>query len=199
MAIVTRHLLRRSPASSLPFLNPHIHCRSYSSTSGATSHIDHQRNHEFLSPNDYIGSWKPPKDPKEAQSQLAHLRREYALKVKAARKEYIREVEFLKLEKQKKDLARKEALRIANEERKAAKDAEKAAKAKEREVAAEEFRQTLLKERAEKLEHWRMRTQKFEEKKKQKKELLHRQSSLWVSESELEKKALEAIVDSTPL
>ena len=56
-----------------------------------------------------------------------------------------------------------------------------------------------LKERAEKLENWRMKETKREEKKKEKKELLHRKSSLWIDESELEKKILEAIVDTTPL
>lgn len=139
-----RHLLRRSPASSLSFLNPRIHFCNYSASSGTTNHIDHKRNHEFLPPNEFLNSWKSPKDPKEAQAQLARLRREYALKVKAVRKEYIREMEFQKLEKLKKDLARKEALRIANEERKAAKEAERKVKAKEREAAEEEFRQTLV-------------------------------------------------------
>ena len=59
--------------------------------------------------------------------------------------------------------------------------------------------QMQLKERAEKLENWRMKETKREEKKKEKKELLHRKSSLWIDESELEKKILEAIVDTTPL
>ena len=59
--------------------------------------------------------------------------------------------------------------------------------------------QMQLKERAEKLENWRMKETKREEKKKEKKELLHRKSSLWIDESDLEKKILEAIVDTTPL
>ena len=59
--------------------------------------------------------------------------------------------------------------------------------------------QMQLKERAEKLENWRMKETKREEKKKENKELLHRKSSLWIDESELEKKILEAIVDTTPL
>ena len=61
------------------------------------------------------------------------------------------------------------------------------------------FVQMQLKERAEKLENWRMKETKREERKKEKKELLHRKSSLWIDESELEKKILEAIVDTTPL
>ena len=38
-----------------------------------------------------------------------------------------------------------------------------------------------------------------EEKKTEKKELLRRQSSMWIDELELEKRILEAIVDTTPL
>lgn len=56
-----------------------------------------------------------------------------------------------------------------------------------------------LKERAEKLENWKMKEKMREEKKKEKNELLRRQSSLWINEPELEKKVLEAIVDTTPL
>lgn len=56
-----------------------------------------------------------------------------------------------------------------------------------------------LKERAEKLENWKMKEMLREEKKKEKNELLRRQSSLWIDEPELEKKMLEAIVDSKQL
>lgn len=56
-----------------------------------------------------------------------------------------------------------------------------------------------LKERAEKLEYWRMREKRIEEKKKEKNELLCRQSSVWIEETELEKRILEAIVDTTTL
>lgn len=137
---LSRHLLRRAPPLP-PSVNPLLHHRNFSTT---THHIDHQRTQEFLPAENYLNSWKPPKDPKEAQSKLALLRREYAKKVKVVRKKYIREMEFQKLEKLKRDEAKKEALRIANEQRKAAKEAERKAKAKEREVAEEEFRQTLV-------------------------------------------------------
>ncbi|KAK6122808.1 hypothetical protein DH2020_043451 [Rehmannia glutinosa] len=201
-------------------------------------------------PTSYINSWKPSQNPKEAAAQLAFLRLDYARKVKLMRKEYINEMELQRIEKLRKDAARKEALRIANEERKAAKDAKKKAEAIERQAAEEEFRQMLplkiepmllepshlmepnlvspichsppiqeppcflrcpfsidadgntsyrTKERAEKLEYWRMREKKIEEKKKEKNELLRRQSSLWVDESELDKKVFEAVVDTTPL
>lgn len=56
-----------------------------------------------------------------------------------------------------------------------------------------------LKERAEKLEYWRMKTKQVEEKKKEKKEILHRQSSMWIQESELEKRIMSALIDSIPL
>lgn len=50
------------------------------------------------------------------------------------------------------------------------------------------------KERAKKLEYWRMREKQIEEKKKEKNELLRRQSSLWVDESKLMEVVLEAVV-----
>lgn len=56
-----------------------------------------------------------------------------------------------------------------------------------------------LKERAEKLEYHKMREKKIMEKKKEKNELLRRQSSIWIDEVELEKKISNAILDSTPL
>ena len=54
-----------------------------------------------------------------------------------------------------------------------------------------------LKERAEKLEYHKMRENKSMEKKKEKTELLRRQSSIWIDEPQLEGKILEAIVAST--
>ncbi|XP_047317276.1 UPF0329 protein ECU05_1680/ECU11_0050 [Impatiens glandulifera] len=170
-------------------------------TSDVQSHGRHHRsvNHEFLPPNDFLNSWKAPKDPKEAIRKLALLRRDYAKQVKEIRKGYILEMELLRLEKQRKDDARKEALRIANEERKKEKAATKKALAAEREAADEQLRQTLEKERTEKLDYWRSREKKVQERKKEKKELLHKQSSLWIDESELAKRILEATIDSSTL
>ncbi|KAK6122875.1 hypothetical protein DH2020_043401 [Rehmannia glutinosa] len=192
---LSRHLLRPRPSNSAV-----IRHFSTSPTSTAYESPASRRNQqEFLPPTSYINSWKPSQNPKEAAAQLAFLRRNYARKVKLMRKEYINEMELQRIEKLRKDAARKEALRIANEERKAAKDAKKKAEAIERQAAEEEFRQMLTKERAEKLEYWRMREKKIEERKKEKNELLRRQSSLWVDESELDKKVFEAVVDTTPL
>lgn len=56
-----------------------------------------------------------------------------------------------------------------------------------------------LKERAEKLENWKMKEKLKKEMKKDEKELLRHKSSMWIDEQELEKKILEAIVDTTPL
>lgn len=56
-----------------------------------------------------------------------------------------------------------------------------------------------MKERAEKLEAWRMTGKRREEKKKEKEELLHAQSSLWIEPKELEKKITETLFDSTSL
>ena len=44
-----------------------------------------------------------------------------------------------------------------------------------------------------------MKVKVHEEKKTEKKELLCQQSSMWIDELELEKRILEAIVDTTPL
>lgn len=72
------------------------------------------------------------------------LRRQYAKQVKEVRKEYIQEMEVQRIEKMRKDEAKKEALRIANEERKAAKLEAKKVQAAERLVAEEEFRRMLV-------------------------------------------------------
>ncbi|KAJ0093384.1 hypothetical protein Patl1_26023 [Pistacia atlantica] len=160
---------------------------------------NHQQTHQFLAPNSFLGSWEAPKNPKEAEKKLALLRREYAKQVKETRKVYIEEMEMLRLEKQRKDEAKKEALRLANEERKKLKAEAAKVRAEERRIALEEFRQVLSKERAEKLENWRMKEKARVEKKKEKEELIRRQSSVWVDENKLEKKILEAIMDTTPL
>ncbi|XP_010532773.1 PREDICTED: golgin subfamily A member 6-like protein 22 [Tarenaya hassleriana] len=162
-------------------------------------HRHHQETHKFLEPECFIGSWKAPTDPEEAQKRLAQLRRDYAKKVKAVRKEYIHEVEMLRIEKQRKEEARMQAMRVANEERRRLKVEAAKLRAEERKIAEEEFRKTLMKERAEKLENWRMKERAREENKKEKQELLRRQSSLWVEHNELEKKILEAIVDVSSL
>ncbi|KAL6960170.1 hypothetical protein U1Q18_047000, partial [Sarracenia purpurea var. burkii] len=56
-----------------------------------------------------------------------------------------------------------------------------------------------LKERTEKLEYWRMKEKLVKEKKKDKNELVRRQSSVWIEEADLEKKLLEVIVDTIHL
>ncbi|XP_042023562.1 mitogen-activated protein kinase kinase kinase kinase 4-like [Salvia splendens] len=108
-------------------------------------------------------------------------------------------MELQRIEKLRKDTARKEALRIANEERTLAKDAKKKAEAIERQAAEQEFRQMLMEEREEKLEHWRMREKKIEEQKKEKKEILHRQSSKWIDEPDLVKRAMNNAFGNLPL
>lgn len=139
-------LLLRSPRSSqtLKTLIPQTshHLRRFSAAQSHHNH--HQHNHKYLSPSDFINSWDPPRNPKEAQSKLAALRRQYAQQVKEIRKEYIQEMEMQKIEKQRKDEAKKEALRIANEERKAAKMEAKKIKAAERQLVEEELRKTLV-------------------------------------------------------
>ncbi|GMH08036.1 hypothetical protein Nepgr_009876 [Nepenthes gracilis] len=161
----------------------------YSSTVAPSSaadkpshHNDHKRNHVYLSPNDFIGSWEPHKNPKQAESNLAQLRRDYARQVKELRKQYICEMELQRQEKLRKDEARREEIRREREERKKSKAAAAEARAAERKAFEEDFRQTLLKEKTEKLEYWRTREKERKEKKIEKKQLLHRQSSMWIDE-----------------
>ncbi|EOA14044.1 hypothetical protein CARUB_v10027179mg [Capsella rubella] len=168
-------------------------------TAEATHHRHHQETHNFLEPESYIGSWEAPNNPKDAERKLAKLRREYAKKVTVYRKEYIHEIEMLRVEKQRKDEARLLAERAANEERRRLKAEAAKVRAEERKIADEEFRQTLMKERAEKLEVWKMMNKKREEKIKERKKLLHEQSSLWIDQKELEKKITVALVDTAVL
>ncbi|KAJ4751586.1 stress response NST1-like protein [Rhynchospora pubera] len=154
---------------------------------------------DLQKPCEFLGSWTPPSDPRVAQANLERLRRAYGKQVRQLRKEYAHEVEMLRVEKQMKDDARREAVRIASEERKKAKAAAAQTRAAEREAFLEEFRQTLMKERAEKLEYWRKKEKLNQEKKAEKRELLRKQSSVWVSDHNLESRILEAIVVTTPL
>lgn len=146
-----------------------------------------------------MGSWTPAADPREADARLQRLRRDYARQVKQLRREYAYEMELQRQEQQRKDDARREAARLANEARKAAKAAAAQTRAAEREAFQEEFRQTLLNERAEKLESWRAKEKMRKQKKTEERELLHRQSSMWISEENLEDRIVEAMVDTRPL
>ncbi|KAK7267930.1 hypothetical protein RIF29_20611 [Crotalaria pallida] len=161
--------------------------RQFSTSAKPSHHNNHHDNHKYLEPNSFLGSWQAPRNPKEAEARLALLRREY---VKEVRKEYVREMELMALEKQRKDKARREALRVANEERRKLKAEAAKVRAQERQIAQQQFHETLLKERAAKLECWRMQIQKHSEKKTEKKELLRKQSSIWIDEADLEKKIL---------
>ncbi|MQM00247.1 hypothetical protein Taro_032977 [Colocasia esculenta] len=158
--------------------------------------------HDYAKPSAFLRSWKSPPpttDPAEAQKKLALLRREYEKQVKQLRRQYAYEMELQLQERLRKDEARREAARVANEERKAAKAAAAEVAAAERKVFEEEFRQTLLKERAEKLESWRSKVELQEKKRGEKTELLHRQSSMWIDDNELDKRITEALIDTTQL
>ncbi|KAK7394144.1 hypothetical protein VNO78_14663 [Psophocarpus tetragonolobus] len=151
--------------------------------------------HSFLSANSFLGSWEGRRDPKEAEAKLARLRRDYAKQVKEVRKQYIGEMEAIKMEKVRKDLALRQTLILANQERLILKAQASHLRAQQRHIQREHFRLTLLKERAEKLENWRMKVKMHEEKKAEKKELLRRQSSKWIDESNLEKKVVDSMVN----
>lgn len=55
-----------------------------------------------------------------------------------------------------------------------------------------------MKERAEKLEYWRMRQNQIQKKKNEKKDLLRRESSNWVDESDLVKVATNSVLGKVP-
>ncbi|XLT10082.1 hypothetical protein HN51_055875 [Arachis hypogaea] len=103
-------------------------------------------------------------------------------------------MELLQIEKQRKDEAHREALRVPNEERKKLKAVAAQIRAQEHKIAQQEVRETLLKERAEKLENWRMKVKKHGEKMAEKKELLRRQSSMWIDEANLEAQMMKLIL-----
>ncbi|XLR61810.1 hypothetical protein HN51_005099 [Arachis hypogaea] len=91
-------------------------------------------------------------------------------------------------------MLRRDYGKVANKERKKLKAKTAQIRAQERKIAQQEFRETLLKERAEKPENWRMKVKKHGEVMVEKKELLHRQSSMWIDEANLKAQILESIV-----
>ncbi|KAI3997747.1 hypothetical protein MKX01_007634 [Papaver californicum] len=130
------------------------------------------------------------------------LRRDDAKQVRELRKDYFNEMELQRQEKQLKDESNKQAIRIAKQERKAAKAAMSKARAAERQIFEEEFRRTLVTSlflNSQNLESWRLKEHVTEEKKLKKAKELRKQSSVWIEETDMEKKILEAIVDSNPL
>ncbi|MCL7046858.1 hypothetical protein MKW94_021505 [Papaver nudicaule] len=149
MAASSRQIFRSiSHSSPSQCLKTIIRFETTSSSSLVTkktsSSSHHQHEQEYSQPCNFLGSWTAPKDPKEAQAKLGLLRRDYAKQVRELRKDYFNEMELQRQEKQLKDEAKNEAIRIAKQERKAAKAAMSKARAAERQVFEEEFRQTLF-------------------------------------------------------
>jgi hypothetical protein len=104
--------------------------------------------HDFSNskPSEYLGSWEPSaaRDPREAWARLERLRKGYAHDVRDLRRQYAYEVQLLDAERQRKEEARAEAARVANEERKAAKAAAAQTRAAERRAFELDFRQALV-------------------------------------------------------
>lgn len=100
--------------------------------------------HEFSKPSDYLGSWEPVGDPREAWARLERLRKGYARDVRQLRRQYSYEMQLLEAERQRKAEARAEAARLANEERKATKAAAAQTRAAERRAFEKDFRQALV-------------------------------------------------------
>eukprot|EP01018_Ginkgo_biloba_P030833 Gb_14951 [translate_table: standard] len=147
----------------------------------------------------FLGSWKPPKDPRIAKKKLAKLRKDYDKQVKELRKKYWNELEAQRLEEQAKEEAKRERIRLAKEERKASKRQESEMRALERQKQEEEFREMLHKERVERAESRKQKEEALEQRRAKEKDLLHHKSSLWIDEKDLDRRILEAIVDTTPL
>ncbi|KAK1316080.1 hypothetical protein QJS10_CPA05g00977 [Acorus calamus] len=194
MAFRCRQVLR--PCSP-PTLLRHLLSQTLRSKSSSTTTPHHH--HDFSSPSTFIGSWTTPSDPREAERRLWELRRDYEKQVRELRREYFVEMEIQREKKRRRDEAKREAARAALEERRAAKSAGVEARAAERLALEEELRKTLMSERAKKLEYWRSKEQLREQKKNEKKDLLQRQSSMWIDENNMEKKILEALVDTISL
>ncbi len=100
--------------------------------------------HEFSKPSDYLGSWEPAGDPREAWARLERLRKGYARDVRQLRRQYSYEMQLLEAERQRKAEARAEAARLANEERKATKAAAAQTRAAERRAFEDYFLQALV-------------------------------------------------------
>ncbi|KAH9612858.1 hypothetical protein KSS87_007853, partial [Heliosperma pusillum] len=200
MATTAALLLRRTTTTTTTLRH-----RAHSTLSASTKpshHQDHSHNHVYLKPTTFIGSFledQPPQNPKEAAAKLALLRREYGKQVKGIRKQLIDEMELQRLEKLRKDEARTVEMLKQREERKKSKAAAAHLRAAHRKAFQDDFRLTLMKEKAEKLEYWRKREKAVAEKKKNKKELICQQSSKWIDEKILEPKIVESIVDSKVL
>jgi len=164
--------------------------------------------HEHSQPSSYLGSWREHApttvaagggDTREAWARLERLRKGYARDVGKLRRQYAYETQLLEAERQRKEEARAEAVRVANEERKAAKAAAAQTRAAERRAFELDFRQALMKERAQKLESWRNKEKLKAQKKTDHRELLRKKSSIWISEEKMETKILQAILHTTPL
>jgi len=147
----------------------------------------------------FMGSWKPTDNPGLAKSRLVKLRKNYEKEVKELRKQYFYEMEAKKLEDQVKREAELERMKVAREERKAAKRERSQLLATQRQQQSQEFREMLQRERAKKAEI-RMRKEKsLEQKRAREKELIWKKSSLWIDEKDLDRRIVEAMVDTTPL
>ncbi|WVZ88299.1 hypothetical protein U9M48_034835 [Paspalum notatum var. saurae] len=183
---------------AFPSSRPHHLLRSFHASARALARAEP---HEFSNPSGYLGSWhrQPAGAPREAWAGLEGLRKGYARDVRQLRRQYAYEVQMMEADRQRMAQARAEAARVASEERKAIKAAAAHTRAAERRAFEEDFRQTLMKERAEKLESWRQKERLNEQKKAEGKELLRKKSSMWLAQYKLEDQILSAIRNTTPL
>jgi hypothetical protein len=130
---------------------PHHLLRRFHASAQALARVDP---HEHSQPSAYLGSWGQSApaaaaaagggDTREAWARLERLRKGYARDVGTLRKQYAYEAQLLEAERQRKAEARAEAVRAANEERKAAKAAAAQTRAAERRVFELDFRQALV-------------------------------------------------------
>jgi hypothetical protein len=124
--------------------------RRFHASAQALSRVDP---HEHSQPSGYLGSWGESApatgaagggDTRQAWARLERLRKGYARDVGKLRRQYAYEAQLLEAERQRKAEARAEAVRVANEERKAAKAAAAQTRAAERRAFELDFRQALV-------------------------------------------------------
>lgn len=146
-----------------------------------------------------IGSWEPTDNPGLAKARLVKLRKSYEKEVKELRKQYFYEMEAKRLEDQAKREAELERMKVAREERKAAKRERSQLLAVQRQKQAEEFREMLSKERARNAERQMQKAKSLEQRRAREKDLIRQKSSLWIDEKDLDRRIVEAMLDTTPL
>ncbi|GLJ49549.1 hypothetical protein SUGI_1050920 [Cryptomeria japonica] len=151
------------------------------------------------SASSYWGTWEPTNNPRVAQARLVKIRKDYKMQVSELRKQYYNELQAQKLEEDAMAKLRRSRVLAAKEKRNAAKKEQARLSALERLQQQAEFTQLLLKEKAEKAERQMRKLRQIEKRRDKDKELIRQKSSQWIDEKELDRRIVEAFVDTTQL